>query len=402
MVRVVLVTCPPERASEIAGHLLTQRVCACVNILPSITSRYWWEGRLESAEESLLIIKCDAAQVDAVVAQVKEVHPYEVPEVVALPVDGGNRDYLDWVRSAPRTGGAAPKPSPDAQPAVPASTPAPAPAQDDSPFAALEEIDRAFTPAVGANTMVMVAAGAVPAPKPGRVQSLSPSEAFRQILGSVPEPSAEVRARAGRLRIVLIGPPGAGKGTQAKLLAARYGLRHISPGDIILKAVRGGTEFGRRAQEYTKAGRLVPDEEVNALVQQYLGALGESGCVLDGFPRTLAQAESLAATMKPDCVFYINAPQEVLIDRLTKRSYCDCGAAYGPARPPAKAGVCDVCGGKLFQRDDDQPRHVLTRLDEYNSKTRELLRFYRDRLRPVDASQTMGDIFRQLCKLLEK
>ncbi len=394
MIKVILVTCPPERASEVAGHLLTQRACACVNMVPSITSRYWWEGRLESAEESLLIIKCDEAQIDGVIAGVKEVHPYEVPEVVVLDVTGGNPDYLEWVRSAPSTGGSAPKPSPEPEPGAPAA--------DDSPFAALEEIDRAFTPAVGANTMVMVAAGATAAPRPGRAQSLSPSEAFREILASVPEPAAELRAHVGRLKVVLLGPPGAGKGTQAKLLAARYGLRHISPGDIILKAVRGGTEFGKRAQEFTKAGRLVPDEEVNALVRQYLGALGDSGCVLDGFPRTLSQAESLAGAAQPDCVFYINAPQEVLIDRLTKRSYCDCGAAYGPARPPTKAGVCDVCGGKLFQRDDDQPRHVLTRLDEYNSKTRELLRFYRDRLRPVDASQTMGEIFRQLCKLLEK
>ena len=392
MIKVVLVTCPPDRATEIAGHLLKERVCACVSIVPSVTSRYWWEGQLESAEESLLIIKCEADLVDTVVHKVKDVHPSRVPEIIALPVEGGNRDYLAWVSSAPRTGGDAPTPAPVAG----------SEDKQDSAFAALEEIDRAFTPAVGANTMAMVAAGSVVAPKPGRKEPVSPSEAFKQILASVPEPAPDVRERVGRMKVILLGPPGAGKGTQSKLLATRYGLRHISPGDIIFKAVRGGTALGKRTQEFAKAGRLVPDEEVNALVQQYLGALGPAGCVLDGFPRTLSQAESLSGSIKPDCVFYINAPQEVLIDRMTKRSYCDCGAAYGPARMPAKAGACDVCGGRLFQREDDQPRHVLTRLDEYNSKTRELLRFYRAQLRPIDASQTMGEIFRQLCKLLEK
>jgi adenylate kinase len=392
VIRVVLVTCPPDRASEIAGHLLKERVCACVNIVPAVTSRYWWEGQLESAEESLLIIKCDADQVELLVHKVKDVHPSQVPEIIALPVEGGNRDYLAWVTSAPHTGGDAPTQAPSPEAAD----------RDASPFAALEEIDRAFTPSVGANTMAMVAAGSSIAPRPGRKEPLSPSEAFKQILASVPDPAPDVRERVTRMKVILLGPPGAGKGTQSKLLATRYGLRHISPGDIILKAVRGGTALGKRTQEFAKAGRLVPDEEVNALVQQYLGALGPAGCVLDGFPRTLSQAESLSGSIKPDGVFYINAPQEVLIDRLTKRSYCDCGAAYGPARPPAKAGTCDVCGGKLFQRDDDQPRHVLTRLDEYNAKTRELLRFYRAQLRPIDASQTMGEVFRQLCKLLEK
>ena len=389
MVKLVYVTCPPDRANEVANHLLKERVCACVTIVPAVTSRYWWEGALETAEESLLIVKCDGELLDTVVEKVKEVHPYQVPEVVAVDVDGGNRDYLEWVKSAPGTGGSAPEPSPEA-------------AEGASPFAALEEIDKAFTPAVNANTMAMVAAGAVPAARGPGARTPSASETFQQILASVPAPAPEVREHVGRMKVVMLGPPGAGKGTQAKLLAARYGLRHISPGDIILKAVRGNTEFGKRAREFTQEGKLLPDEQVNAMVEQYLEALGEAGCVLDGFPRTLAQAESLAKKIKIGIVFYVNAPQEVLIERLTKRNYCDCGASYGPARPAARAGICDVCGGKLYQREDDQPRHVLTRLDEYNSKTRELLRFYRALLRPVDAAETMGEVFTHLCRLLEK
>jgi adenylate kinase len=301
-------------------------------------------------------------------------------------VEGGNLDYLDWVRSAARagSGGAGDKSAP--------------------PFATREEVTEALSapPArSGERGAAMAAAGAVPVAKAAGSGGLAPSESFKKLLTSMPPPAAEVHERVGNLKIALLGPPGVGKGTQAKLLSARYGLKHVSVGDIILKAVRGGTAFGQRAREFTQSGKLVPDEEVVALVRQYLSALGGGGCVLDGFPRTLAQAQALADD-QPDFVFYLNAPQEVLIDRLTKRNYCDCGAAYGPGRAPLRAGVCDECGGKLYQREDDQPRHVLTRLDEYNSKTRELLRFYRDRLRPVDGSLSPGEVFKQVCKLLEK
>lgn len=361
MVKIVFVTCPPERASEIAGHLLNQRVCACVNVVPEVESRYWWQGRLESARESLLIIKCDAELLDTVVEKVKEVHPYEVPEVTALTVEGGNPDYLEWVRNAPR--------------GEPAPASAAAPAEEEA--AALQSED--------ATTSLPASTGTA-----------------EDLLASLPPPDESARARIGRMKIVMLGPPGVGKGTQSRLMAARYGLQYVSSGDLLLKEIRGGTEMGRRIEQYTRVGKLVPDGEATLMLRKHIGEIRESGYVLEGYPRTVTQAQALAETERINVVFYINAPQEVLIARLTKRFYCDCGETYGPGRMPAIPGLCDGCGGMLYQREDDQPRHVLTRLEEYNAKTRELLRYYRDKLRPVDGSASVPEVFRQLCRHLER
>ncbi len=369
MVKIIFVTCPPERANEIASHLLSQRVCACVSVVPGVESRYWWEGQLETAQESLLIIKCAAELVDTVVEKVKEVHPYQVPEVVALTVEGGNPDYLAWVCGDPRVGGEAMRGMP--------------------PFASRQEVTAA------ALAPGKVAAAPKPATAPAKAAKPAPA-------GDLPAPDEEVRERVGMMKVILLGPPGVGKGTQAKMLAKRYGLKHISTGDLFLKAVRGGTDLGKEVRKYTIAGKLVPDGTTNIMVKKELGEVKETGYILDGFPRTLAQAESLAESEQMDHVFYLNAPQEVLISRLTKRFYCDCGDSYGPDRPPAVQGLCDSCGGMLYQREDDKPRNVLTRLEEYNSKTRELLRFYRDKLHPVDGSLRAGEVTRQLCKQLEK
>jgi adenylate kinase len=186
------------------------------------------------------------------------------------------------------------------------------------------------------------------------------------------------------------------------MLSKRYGLRHISTGDLFLKAIRSGSKLGDEVKQYTMSGKLVPDGTTNIIVKKELADAKESGYVLDGFPRTLAQAEALAESESIDFVFYINAAQEVLISRLTKRFYCDCGDSYGPQHPPAVEGLCDSCGGMLYQREDDKPRNVLTRLEEYNSKTRELLRFYRDKLHPVDGSDNIDEVTAEICAQLEQ
>jgi adenylate kinase len=374
MVKVVFVTCPPDRAGEIASHLLSQRVCACVSAVPGIESRYWWEGQLETAQESLLIIKCAAELVDAVIEKVKEVHPYEVPEILALPVEAGNMDYLAWVRGDPRVGGETMRGMP--------------------PFASRQEVAEAAL-APGRVAAGPRAAAAAPAPAPAKAPSYAAE-------GTLPPPSADAKARVHDMKIILLGPPGVGKGTQAKMLAKRYGLRHISTGDVFLKAIRGGTKLGKEVEQFTLSGKLVPDGTTNIIVKKELAATKSSGYVLDGFPRTLAQAESLAETEDVDFAFYVNAAQEVLIARLTKRFYCDCGDSYGPEHLPAVEGLCDSCGGMLYQREDDKPRNVLTRLEEYNSKTRELLRFYRSKLHPVDGSQNIAEVSAVLCTQLER
>jgi adenylate kinase len=366
MVKVVLVSCPADRAGEISSHLLSQKVCACVGVIPEIESRYWWQGQIETSRESLLVIKCAAELVEQVIEQVREVHPYEVPEVVALPVEAGNPDYLAWVRGDPRVGG---------EPMRGLS-----PAESQGP-AARREAPRA---AAGQNRPQAAAAG----------EGASGGGA-----GQPPDPAT--RERVGAVRIVLLGPPGVGKGTQAKMLAKRYGLRHISTGDLFLKAIRGGTQLGKEIEQFAMAGKLVPDGTTNIIMKKELEEERDSGYVLDGFPRTLAQAEALAESEDIDCVFYINAPQEVLISRLTERFYCDCGDSYGPDHPPAVEGLCDSCGGMLYQREDDKPRNVLTRLEEYNSKTRELLRFYRSKLHPIDGSQSIAEVAGEICAQLE-
>lgn len=364
MVKVIFVTCPPENVGEIAGHLLSQRVCACVSAVPGVESRYWWEGQLETAQESLLIIKCASELADTVVEKVKEVHPYQVPEVVVLSVEGGNADYLAWVRGDPRAAGKTVKDAP--------------------PFASRRAATATSRPAPKS------AGKPAPEPKPSN-----------EVLKTLKPPADAVREQVGKMKIILLGPPGAGKGTQAKLLAKRYGLKHISTGDLFLKAIRSGTDLGKEVRKYTMSGHLVPDGTTNIIVKKELSGAGQVGYILDGFPRTLAQAESLAESEQINFVFYLNAPQEVLIDRLTKRFYCDCGDSYGPDHPPAVEGLCDSCGGMLYQREDDKSRNVLTRLEEYNSKTRELLRFYRSKLRPVDGSQISKEVFKRLCGLLE-
>jgi adenylate kinase len=363
MIRILFVTCPPEEAGKIAGHLLSQRVCACVSTVPGVESRYWWEGRLETTTESLLIIKCAAELVETVIAKVREVHPYRVPEIIVLPVEGGNPDYLAWVRGDPRVGGERMQGLPPfAERAAPAR-----PAARSVPAAAAAETTTAGAPRTG-----------------------------------LPPIEAAVLERAGRLKIVLLGPPGVGKGTQARILAKRYGIRHISTGDMFLKAIRSGSQLGQEISQYTNTGRLVPDRTTNILIQRELAGSSEKGYVLNGFPRTLAQAEALAQAERIDFAFYINAPQEVLIARLTSRFYCDCGESFGPERAPAVKGLCDGCGGMLYQREDDKPRNVLTRIEEYNSKTRELLRFYRDLLHPVDGSLSPVEVTRQICRQLER
>ncbi|MBK8976466.1 MAG: adenylate kinase [Planctomycetes bacterium] len=198
-----------------------------------------------------------------------------------------------------------------------------------------------------------------------------------------------------RYRTVFLGPPGAGKGTQAKSLAAADGALHISTGDMLREHVAKGTELGARAREYMEGGHLVPDALIIAMVEERLSRPdAQSSWILDGFPRTLPQAEALARSLAAHAqplthVLYFNVGRGVLLQRLTGRWSCgSCGAIYNVQfRPPAVAGVCDVCAGALRQRDDDRPEAVGVRLEEYERLTGPLLGYYQGLglLREVDA-----------------
>ncbi len=212
------------------------------------------------------------------------------------------------------------------------------------------------------------------------------------------------------MNIVLLGAPGAGKGTQAARMVERYGVPHISTGDIFRKAVGEGTPLGLEAKKYMDAGQLVPDDVVIGIVVDRLAEPDAAkGFMLDGFPRTVAQADALDAALarsgrKLDAVVLVDVPDEALVERLTARRQCrECGRIYNVlVDPPAVEGVCDVCGGEVYQRDDDTVETVSKRLAVYNEQTAPLIEYYRERgvLKPVDGTKSMDEVFTQIVGVL--
>jgi adenylate kinase len=191
--------------------------------------------------------------------------------------------------------------------------------------------------------------------------------------------------------IALMGPPGCGKGTQARILAERLGLAHISSGDIIRENIRLGTDIGKAFGQATAKGELGPTGLVTIMIRDRLMALSADGmsCVLDGFPRTAEQAEMLTGLGLPDAVVYISIETDEVVRRISGRLSCRCGAVYHKAdAPPKRSGACDRCGGALFSRPDDEEPKVRVRMDEYARETLPLLDYYRDqnKLREIDGT----------------
>ncbi|MFW5420453.1 adenylate kinase [Nocardiopsis sp. CNT-189] len=186
------------------------------------------------------------------------------------------------------------------------------------------------------------------------------------------------------MRAVLVGPPGAGKGTQAQLLASELSIPKVSTGDIFRANVSGGTELGKRAKSYMDRGDLVPDEVTNEMVRARLGEPdAREGFLLDGFPRNVAQAETLDGMLKEmgtalDAVLELKVDEDEVVKRLSGRRSCrECGRVYHlEYDPPAKKGVCDACGGELYQRDDDREDVIRHRLQVYREQTEPLVAFY--------------------------
>ncbi len=204
------------------------------------------------------------------------------------------------------------------------------------------------------------------------------------------------------MRLVFLGPPGAGKGTQAKVVAGARGWAHISTGDMLRAAVKGGTDLGKQAQSFMEKGELIPDELMCAVVADRLKDDDCSrGWILDGFPRTRVQADRLNETLDAmgaalDKVVYFHIDQEVLVARLTGRLTCrGCGANFHvQALPPRVDGVCDHCGGELYVRADDEEETVRHRLEVYDQSTAELISFYQEsgQLLRVEAEGTVEDV----------
>jgi len=214
------------------------------------------------------------------------------------------------------------------------------------------------------------------------------------------------------LNIVLLGPPGAGKGTQAKVLSKEYKILHISTGDMLREAVKSRSEVGRLAKGYMDRGELVPDGVVIDIVSERIsGGEAANGFMLDGFPRTVPQARKLDEELKKrgrrlDFVLYFRTSERVSIERLSGRRVCRvCGANFHVKNmPPEKEGVCDYCKGGLYQRDDDKPETVKRRLVVYEKETKSLIEYYRNEkiLREVSGDLNVEDLFAEIKKLFSE
>ncbi len=212
------------------------------------------------------------------------------------------------------------------------------------------------------------------------------------------------------MKIIMLGAPGAGKGTQAKKIADKYQVPHISTGDIFRANIKNGTELGKKAKTYMDQGLLVPDDLVVDLVVDRLAQDDcKNGCVLDGFPRTIPQAESLDAALaaKGEAIDYaidVDVPDENIINRMSGRRACvACGATYHIVHIPTKVeGICDRCGEALILRDDDKPETVKKRLDVYHEQTQPLIDYYTKKnvLKSVDGTQDMETVFQSIVDIL--
>lgn len=212
------------------------------------------------------------------------------------------------------------------------------------------------------------------------------------------------------MELILLGPPGTGKGTQAKIIAERLGLAHVSTGDMFREAVQLGTELGHKAKAYMDRGDLVPDELTIAMLEERIRQPDAArGAVFDGYPRTVEQAQALSAALRrqgkeEQAALLVNASDDEIVRRLGGRWVCrSCGEIYHEeSRPPREAGRCDQCGGELYQRQDDRPEVVLERLRRQRPSS-ELLDYYRDRglLVEVDGEQDIQAVTRELLEAIE-
>ena len=212
------------------------------------------------------------------------------------------------------------------------------------------------------------------------------------------------------MKIIMLGAPGAGKGTQAKMIAEKYSIPHISTGDIFRANIKGGTELGMEAKKYMDQGQLVPDElTVKILLDRVAKDDCKNGYVLDGFPRTIPQAEVLDKALSElgDAVDYaiaVDVPDENIINRMGGRRACvTCGATYHMVHvPPKQEGICDKCGSELILRDDDKPETVKKRLDVYHAQTQPLIEYYTKKgiLKSVDGTVDMMDVFAKITDIL--
>ncbi|MGC8931416.1 MAG: adenylate kinase [Dictyoglomus sp.] len=211
--------------------------------------------------------------------------------------------------------------------------------------------------------------------------------------------------------IIFLGPPGAGKGTHAKEVSQILNIPHISTGDIFREHVKNQTDLGIKVKSYLDAGKLVPDEVVWEVVKDRIDKEDcKNGFILDGFPRTILQAEMLEKYLKEKNadikVIYLDAPDELVIRRLSARRVCkNCGAIYNLiSMPPKKDGICDICGGELYQRSDDKPEVIKQRLETYYKETQPLIDYYKNKdiMYTINAEKERGEVLKEILKVINE
>ena len=211
------------------------------------------------------------------------------------------------------------------------------------------------------------------------------------------------------MRVILLGPPGCGKGTQAEIICKNFEIPHISTGDILRGNVKRGTEIGSRAKSFMDSGSLVPDEIIIGMIKDRFSEDDcKNGFLLDGFPRTIAQAEALDKLLKKmkihlDYIINIDVPDENIINRISKRLSCsNCGDVYNLMfKKPKKEMVCDSCGFMLHQRDDDKEEVIRNRLEVYRKQTAPLIQYYNKKIMNVDGEQSINEVTKDILKILK-
>ncbi|MFP3946024.1 MAG: adenylate kinase [Archaeoglobaceae archaeon] len=214
------------------------------------------------------------------------------------------------------------------------------------------------------------------------------------------------------MNLILLGAPGAGKGTQAKAIVDKHGIPQISTGDMLREAVNKGTDLGKKAKEYMDKGELLPDEIVIGIVKERLKQDdAQKGFILDGFPRTIKQAEELdkilsELNMKLDAVINVSVPEEEVVKRIVNRRSCkNCGAVYHLIyKPPKEEGKCDYCGGELYQRDDDKEETVRDRYNVYRQQTEPLIEYYSKQglVENVDGTKNIDEVTKDVMDIVDK
>lgn len=209
------------------------------------------------------------------------------------------------------------------------------------------------------------------------------------------------------MNLILMGAPGAGKGTQSEKISEKWGIPAISTGDMLRAAIKAGTDLGKTAKSFMDEGKLVPDEIVIGIIKEHLATDAcKNGFILDGFPRSIPQAEALDAMgVQIDAVLSIEVADEKIVERMSGRRVCSCGASYHTAyKPSKKDGICDKCGAELYIRKDDAPETVLSRLETYHTQTEPLKEFYAKKglLITVEGQEEVADTTRLTFEALSR